>query len=231
MKKKISIFIIVLIILNMISLYFIFKKEKQDENINTVGNNVLIKINKIFVPPTFYIGLTNRISVNIKDTKPEDIILKIPNCTISKVNESDFEIIANKYGHSKLELYRKNTNGDTIKLLEEQIHITYIPDPTPYFKLSDTVSKEDLLNIGRVYCKNHIYKLDQSYQILQQTCVATIDNKELSIKNNSGYFSDDQKELIKKLRPGQHLIIKNIIANLPDGTRRVTDPLVITIKE
>lgn len=183
-------------------------------------------------PPVIYLGVPNIIEITKKGISNEEDVFDIINGSIKQIDAKNniYELYANKVGKTEVIIY-KIENKNRVKLFSKQFQVVYLPNPQPFVGNRDnTISKEMLIAYGRI--SSNVINLSQEIkcEITNYTFLAYINGIAKEISNTSSNFSTEQVNLIKSIKLGDYLIIKDISAVCPDSTTRLLNPMILKIE-
>jgi len=197
--------------------------QQEEEQKSTVAAVAPTKMNVV------YCGVDNPVSIAVSGYKPDELQVEIENGRIS--------------GEKGEYIIRPIRPGVTLKVFvyaeeelvaEKEFRVKTVPNPIA--KIGEyyggMVNKEDLLKAGKLSINLENFDFDMQWAVASFVMSATVPNSMVVREEISpeAKFSEMQIDLINSLIPNQKLIIEEIMAIGPDGTKRQIPSLVFTIQ-
>jgi hypothetical protein len=174
----------------------------------------------------FYIGVSNPITVAVSDISSKNVTVKIDNGKISGSNGT-YNVLPSKVGKATVTIY-----DGSKQIGSWDFRVKYLPDPVTKVarKKSGTISMVQLLDAGEVVADLENFDFDARFEIVEFTVFAKIENVENDEISKSAKFTNEQRALIKRLKPGDRLTFTDIKAKGPDGGIRSLNGIIFTIE-
>ena len=109
------------------------------------------------------------------------------------------------------------------------ILISYVPTTSYAQTSSKTISKSQLLAIGKIDVNVEDFNFDVEYKVVSYSVSAIIAGYSIEIINVGAKFNQETISLIKRLKSGQKIYFENIKVKYPDNRIKVIDPLIYKI--
>lgn len=209
----------------LLLLILIFSSCSSKESSMNLNNEVYIESKRFL-----FVGVPNTVYIENFSGQISDLQLIIDEDTIYSSSSNFFRVSVEQSGIYNLKLYDIKTR----KLLAEKIFKSKpFPPLTPYIDNGNP-------SINKVYTKqllmtrklqSELFNWDVTLRcpIVSFSILVMVDGEERKISSNSAELNQKQKELIGLLKSGQHLIITDIVAELPNKTLQKLQPLVYEI--
>ncbi len=171
----------------------------------------------------FYLGVDNPVAITASGVPAEALIVKIaPIGTIKKVGSGQYIVRVNKLGKTTITVYTKSDNGQLRKLGSMTFRCKTVPDPKPRVGnlKPGPVPKVVLLAQQYVRAELENFVFDLKFPVVSFTVSATIGSFTEEYSTKGARITQQQKDLIKQLRPGQKVYFEDIKARAPDGSIR-----------
>jgi len=177
-----------------------------------------------------YCGVNNPVIIAANGIDMRNIGVEIDNGKIVK-NGEEYIINPARTGHAKVDILK-----DGVKIGSKDFRVLSVPDPQPYLVLNggntgsgEVRDAEELANAKGIIAELPDFLFDVDFKIIGFEMNAVVNGSAVTEVSGSGTISDRQRDLIKRLKPGQVLIISEIKAIGPDGATRLLHPLEIKI--
>ncbi len=182
-----------------------------------------------------YYGVENPIAIAVSGYDASELTVSVDNGTISGKN-GNYIILPKRPGSLMVSVM---ANGKLIQ--ESQFRVKTVPDPVaaikilngeiPKFRTEGYISKKELLAAGGVLADMKNFDFDLQFNVASFVLSATVPNSNTVREeiSNTDKFSDTQIDLINSLVKNQKLMVEQIIAIGPDGTKRKLNSMVFTI--
>jgi len=231
-----------LLILNIIIFFLLFSScnanhDTENENyhkdsiIKYVYINNTDKICYFIEPikqPILYIGVPNilKYSEILKDSV--SIIMKGAQVRLLS-NTNLCEIVPSEKGNKTLVVYKKYKNDSSL-VISKEFRVKVLPEAITNLSSLQEIKKETLLSFSELKCYILDLPIEIRCEIESFSIITFVENKEIEIQSNGNKFTQNQRELIKKIKKNNHLIFNNIVCKLPDGNLRSIPDFVLKIK-
>lgn len=178
--------------------------------------------------PILYIGIPNILEFSQGLVDSASIIMKGAKVKIFK-SKNICEIYVTKESNEELMLFKKKTNEDSILVSRKQFRIRELPQPETNFSKYSEIEVGMILAMKEMRCFIPNIPIEVFCETVCFSIVANINNKEVIAISDSNKFSMAQIDLLQKVKKNHHIIFKNIIVKLPDGTKRKLPSYAIKI--
>ncbi len=170
----------------------------------------------------FYIGVDNPVAITASGVPAEALSVRIgPIGTIKRVGNGKYIVRVNRVGKTTISVYA-NVSGQTRKLGSMQFRCKVVPDPKPRVGnlKPGPVAKALLLAQNFVKAELENFEFDLKFPVVGFTVSATIGSFTEEHKARGARITQQQKNLIRQLKPGQKVYFESIKAKAPDGSIR-----------
>ncbi len=182
----------------------------------------------------FYAGVDNPISLAASGVDLNDLRPTINNGTLTPKGNGKYIVKVSQTGKTTINLIAQVGNKAQ-SMGSFEFRVKRIPDPIPVINGLDedanSADKNILANAGgiRAYMKDFDFAVTPQ---IKSFTMQTQRGSELSptLVSNGNRFTDDMVNLIKQARRGQKVFFEEIKANMPDGTTRSLNSIIITVK-
>ena len=176
----------------------------------------------------FYIGVDNPVDIAASGMPKDQIQASISNGSISKSKEG-WVVRVTKPGKAVVNV-AATLDGERKNMGSMEFRVKKIPTPTPEIagKSSGSVNKNQLANTAGIIAKMENFEFDvrvvvDSYMF---TYVAANGlSREVNVKGPR--FTDEVKNILRRIKPGSRVTFENIKAKMPDGELRKLPPIVL----
>ena len=176
----------------------------------------------------FYIGVDNPVDIAASGMPKDQIQASISNGSISKSKEG-WVVRVTKPGKAVVNV-AATLDGERKNMGSMEFRVKKIPTPTPEIagKSSGSVNKNQLANTAGIIAKMENFEFDvrvvvDSYMF---TYVAANGlSREVNVKGPR--FTDEVKNILRRIKPGSRVTFENIKAKMPDGELRKLPPVVL----
>jgi gliding motility-associated protein GldM len=188
--------------------------------ISPVGGNIL------------YRGIDNLLNISIPGVATNDIKVKVANGVIAMNDKGQFTFRADQWETTKV--YVSALIDNTITSFAP-IEFRVIDTPDPTVKLCGRKGGE--ISVSEIFASKGLearlenFYYDVKFEITGFTIGYYSAEADIQAESNGSEFTEKQKSLISKLKPGRNLIIKDIQVRGPDGKIRDMNSLIFTIVE
>jgi len=186
----------------------------------------------------FYIGVDNLIKISGKQYKPleQSLVIKGGGASMGGVGGTYIVKVQKETDDCSIWVYE---NGKSI--FKKKFICRKIGDPVvKYGGLNDSImtyNKSVKASINQLLENSFLYidfpgsYYKHKYQILSFATLMLSDKTDsLSVSGDGNMLSSKQKEMIKKLQPGDAIVFEDIYCLDPDKRRRKLTPFIIEIK-
>lgn len=213
MKRVILIFLIVF------SQFHHLNAQKMSANDSLILNNYW---NKVAINSTdskgnfLYCGIDNYLEISLPDTilKSTQLFLGVNNGIIVK-SENGFLTIPNNAGRSFVTTYFINDNNDTLIIGKKQFIVLIVPSPTLcvgkiFIKEKSVINRATFFTADSInlFFTDDLPESDKWFRIEHFTVGYYYGGMFISSDNDGAKLSPKTLNFIKKLPPGQELVIK-----------------------
>jgi len=194
-----------------------------DPQSNVVFAVEAVKMNVI------YVGVDNPVTIVASGIDQTDLEVSIDNGTIRKEG-GNYIINPAHYGTATV-----NIAADGEKIGSKEFRVKNLETPQPYLVLEENliqggeITLADLVKAKGISVVIPNFIFDVKFQVVSFNVNVTEGGITIIEKSDSEMFTDAQKNLIRRLRPGQTCIIGEINAVGPDGIMRELSPMIFQI--
>ena len=171
-----------------------------------------------------YVGVPNPVEIAVPGIKSERVTAEVTNGTITKTAKG-WEIVPAAPGESVITVL-----VDKKKVSEKTFRIKLVPKPVAVFagKNSGTISKADALKNSTIEIALPDFEWDLKFTVESFSLVSSNNiDKPLIAKGNK--LTVEMISVMTRLQKGQKVIIDNIVAITPSGSRESFAPIVLKI--
>ena len=185
--------------------------KKSKEESKTVAAVAPTKMNVV------YLGLDNPMSIAVSGYEANELKVEVDsNGRISGEN-GQYIIRPIRPGTLKVYVY---ANDNLVS--ETHFRVKTVPDPVAMVagKKGGPIRKEDLIHAGKVEAVMENFDFDLRFVVVEFTVSAALKGYVIEYKSNSDKITQEQIDLIEKLKPTNSVYIQDIKAIGPDGALR-----------
>lgn len=184
----------------------------------------------VVISPTkmnvFYVGVDNPVSLAAPGMSPELIEPQITNGTIVKSGSS--YIVRPQIAGKKCEItVYANVNGQKRVLQTQEFRVKEVPDPVIKIngQKGGKIKKNLLAAAGEIEVVMEGFDFDMKFKVDNFSVYTVVDGFVQEVaRSNGASFSQEQLNMINKLKRNQMLTIENTMVKGPDGaTRKLAD--------
>jgi gliding motility-associated protein GldM len=181
----------------------------------------------------FYNGVDNPVEVSAGGVAPEDLVVTISAGSITPAaGKKGAYIVKTPNGTTKATI-TVSSKTDKKSLGASEFRCKRIPDPNAKFagkQGSASVPKNDLVTAAGVIADmGEGFDFDLKFQVLSFDVVATIGGFEQTKTSNSNMITEEQRNLMKSVKPGGKVYIENVRVKGEDGTVRTLNPINLKV--
>lgn len=191
--------------------------------------NVVVSPSKMNV---FYRGVENPVEISIPGISMDKLSVNVDGGgTIRKIGDS-FEVIPGRGNECNVTVFAQ-IEGQRRNMGTRNFRVREVPDPTAAVRniTSRIVNKNELAASLAVEARMPMgFDFDLSFKITGFTVMATIGGFTQTAQSNSQLITDEQRQLIDRLRSGQTVNIIDVTAVGPDGRVRNLNDIVYRIR-
>lgn len=198
---------------------------------NVLKPNVVIAPTKMNV---LYLGVNNPVEISIPGIPPNRVSASISKGSIRPSGSGKYMV---QPGAGKttcnISVYAKLENGSRRLMGTKKFRIKKVPPPNPkVIGLKGKYAQKNRLmaSLGLIAEMPRDFDFDLKYKVVGFNLSATIGGFLQEKESKSSRFTNDQKKIIQKLRPGSQVAITNIKAVGPSGDVVELNDLVIKIR-
>lgn len=171
-----------------------------------------------------YAGYDNPLSFTVSGVPQSSVSVSMQGGSIT--DNGDGTYIARPSAVGTPAIFTVTANGQEVGKYEYKVRP--LPPPSPYIPMgvdrfkSGKISKGAIMNASGIHAAIDDGLLDIEFRVNSFTCEFLGDmNTIVPVASAGANFSDQQKQMIRQLSPGQRFVIKNVNATGPDGITRV----------
>ncbi|MBE0651389.1 MAG: hypothetical protein IH595_11175 [Bacteroidales bacterium] len=181
----------------------------------------------------FYIGLSNPVSIAISGIPTQDVFPTISCGTIQRNPEGNNWLVNIPPGN-KLALIQvyANVDGERRQLGSQMFRVKKLPSPfaTIGGMSSGGIDSKILLAAGVLSLQMpDDFDFDETFTISSFTMTIQRGFQVYHFKSNNAYLTQEMRDQIERMNPGQNVVFENIIARDPTGLNRKLAPIILTI--
>ncbi len=190
-------------------------------------------------PYAVYLGLPTQLAAFIADVPCSQIELKANQGKITKIDNCQFEYVADSIGGAIISIYR-NIGHKKIKVGKQYFRVIKIPKAIALvgrFNNSDTVSKNELIAQQGIrtdfFSAINIACLEGvRFNVIEYTTIISRNDSIIFIENTKGAaFTETTKVALANLHTNDKIIFTSIKSVGPSGTTELLNPVEYIIKE
>lgn len=174
-----------------------------------------------------YLGVDNPIAIATSGYDPSEIRVSIDNGTISG-EKGQYVVRPAKTGEANVTVLYKEK-----EIQKSTFRVKTVPDPVAKvagIKGAGAIDKHILLEQKEVVADMENFDFDLRFKTISFSVVANIGGNSITKVSKSSKFTQEQYDLIKKVKPGQKVYIEDVKAVGPDGSIRLLPPIALTLK-
>ena len=176
----------------------------------------------------FYIGVPNPVDISAAGIPKDQIQATVTNGSISK-SKDGWEVRVKKPGKAVVNV-AATLEGERKNMGSMEFRVKKIPTPTPEIagKSSGSVNKNRLAVTSGIIAKMENFEFDIRVMVDSYMFTYIAANglsKEMNVKGPR--FTQEVKDVIKRLKPGSRVTFEKIKAKMPDGELRTLPPVVL----
>ncbi|HET6243243.1 MAG: gliding motility protein GldM [Bacteroidetes bacterium] len=188
----------------------------------------------VVVSPTkmnvLYIGVDNPLDISVSGIAAENIVPTLAGGTLSG---SRGKYIARVQSGVKATVNVSAKIGSaTTSMGSAEFRVKRVPDPVAMFagkKGAANISRSDLTTALGVIADLENFDFDLKFKVLEFDITATIGGFEQNKTSKSNMITEEQKSLLKSVKPGAKVYIENIKVKGEDGTIRTLSPINLKV--
>lgn len=176
-----------------------------------------------------YCGVDNPVIIAANGIDMTNIEVEIDNGIIKKMGE-EYLINPARTGHAIVDIIK-----DGVKIGSKEFRVLGLPNPQSFLVLngrkvgSGEVILAELVKANGIKAEIPDFLFDVDFRIAGFQVKENTNATSTTILSETGTFSDEQRDFIKRLKPGQRITIEEIRAIGPDGVTRLLNPLEIKV--
>jgi gliding motility-associated protein GldM len=183
---------------------------------------------------TFYIGVSNPVSIAIAGI-PAQYLIPTISCGTIKKDPSGNDWVVDIPPGNKLALIKVYAiiNGERRQLGSKMFRVKKLPTPIATIggRSSGGVDKEIMLAAGALVPRMpDDFEFDQTFSISSFTMTLQRGWQVYHYNSNNEYLTVEMRDQIKRTNRGMNIIFENIIARDPNGINRKLAPIILTIE-
>lgn len=190
----------------------------------------------VVVSPTkmnvLYIGVDNPLDISVSGVAAENLDPSLSGAgSLSKVAAGKY-IARVKSGPKATVNVSARFSGASKAMGSMEFRVKRVPDPVAKYAGktgSSNISKSDLTTALGVIADLENFDFDLKFQVLEFDISATIQGFEQTKTSKSNMVSEEQKALLKSVKPGAKVYIENVKVKGEDGTIRTLSPINLKV--
>jgi gliding motility-associated protein GldM len=179
-----------------------------------------------------YRGIDNIIEVSIPGVNKDQIWFRVSNGDINPNNDGSFTFHTEQGGMTTISVDAV-IGEERISYPPLEFRILDVPDPVASIegKKGGNITIKEILSSRGIEAKLDNFFYDIEFEITGFSVLVIDDSGTREEKTNGPQFSEKQKSLIAKLKPGNYLIVKDIQVLWPEKKVRDINDLIFLISE
>jgi gliding motility-associated protein GldM len=183
-----------------------------------------------------YIGLENPVSISVPGFPPSSVIATMSNGSLSKKSSTSYIAKVSKRGEAIIRVSVKMDDGTTKSMGQAKFRVRNIPKPIAQL---GTLQNGEIQSVGTIRANaNRIYgSLGEGFAFegIRYTVIDYVflfvprRGEPRTIRGRGQNLDGGMKSLIQRMRSGDRILLDQIRAKGPDGTRNLA-PVIITAR-
>lgn len=168
----------------------------------------------IWAENIIYQELPTSVKIVVEERKCGDFKVQVDNGTITG-NGCDYKITSKNLGRCNVTIYYEN-NNDTIVLESIALRVKKVPPPYAVIasKQKGQIKYQEIISQKYIMCKLDNFDYDYRYLVKEFNFIIERSGKQIFQEKVSGYkFTDTVLAELTKLREGDKIFVKNIVAS------------------
>jgi len=193
-----------------------------------------VAVPSVSVSPTkmnvFYIGVDNPVDITAAGVPADQISASLSGGSLTARGGGRY-IARVKSGVKAV--VRVTAGGRSLG--SKEFRIKRVPDPaavigTGAYKKGGLIPQNTLLALRGIRAEMENFDFELNYSIVSFSVTSTIGGFDETARSNSGAFTAQQKNIIRKAKRGGRVIIEDVRARGPDGTVRKLNDIVLKLQ-
>lgn len=202
-----------------------FKQAGQEEKRYPFYANYEVAQPNVVVSPTkmnvFYRGIDNPVDVSVPGFSADKITPSIDNGSITKAAQG-YTVKPGSGSEATVSVSVEMPNGQRKSMPGVKFRVKSVPNPTPVFAnkgVGDaTVKKAELTAAAGVIARMEGFEFDLKFEVVEFNIGVSVSGTYAEKSTKGNKISQEQKELLGKVKAGSKVYVDNIKVRKPDGT-------------
>lgn len=181
-----------------------------------------------------YRGVNNPVAITYGELPEEYISVRISAGLINRISKGEYIVKPGPHGdHCRISVYVEKDSATRL-LGYSEFRIFNLDNPTATIngRMGGEIGYEELFDAGGISVINNIsFPFEIQFEVVSFNLVVVgSGGTTLIMESNNSRFTDQQKLLLRRVRPGQYFYIQDIQALGPDGVVRTINGMVFQIE-
>lgn len=179
----------------------------------------------------FYAGVTNPVSISVPGVTPDKIRCEISGGQkITPKGAGTYEVFVNNPGQKVTITVFATVDGKPKNMGSKEFRVKAIPDPVARFSgKADGVANRTELENGTIAAVLDNFDFDLSFYIVSFVLETTVGGDLKKVDGSGNRLNENMKAVIKNVKKGQTIQLRDIYAKGPDGKSRRLNPIVLKL--
>ena len=175
----------------------------------------------------FYIGVENPVDISVAGVAPTDVVATMSGGGGSIINKGQGHYIVKVTSGNEcsVNVSAKNSKTNTSKSMGSmKFRVKKVPSPQASYAgvVGDgKVSKGELMNAAGVIPKLEDFVFDLKFPVVSWNMSIFINGVYADYTANGASATGQMKDILGKVKPGQKVLIEEVIVQAPDGVRKI----------
>lgn len=179
----------------------------------------------------FYAGVTNPVSISVPGVTPDKVRCEISGGQkITPKGAGSYEVWVNNPGQKVTITVFATVDGKPKNMGSKEFRVKSIPDPVAKFsgKVDGVANRTELEN-GTLAAVLDNFDFDLSFYIVSFVLETTVGGDLKKVDGVGNRLNENMKSVIKNVKKGQTIQLRDIYAKGPDGKSRRLNPIVLKL--
>ncbi len=173
----------------------------------------------------FYRGLDNPVEISVPGVDVNKIKPSISSGTLSPgAKKGEYIVKPSNSSTDAVISVVANVNGKDVQVGEKKFRVKPIPTPIPRFQgktpMDNSIAKSSAIAGAGIEAKMENFDFEVTASVKSFVMVFTKDGQVIDKAASGNKLTDDQKQMISRMKPGERLYVEKIVAKMPDGQDR-----------
>jgi hypothetical protein len=196
-----------------------YRVEHSTDCIYLEGKNIL------------FIGMPNIIKVTNYSGQPQNLMLKFNGRDLKPISDYTFDLRVDNPGKHKVEILDIRTSA---VLYSQMLDSKYLPLPEAslnnFSHEKTEISKKILLGIDGIFAQSENWDYKMKFPIRGFSTMVFVNERKKIITSDGAKFNIEHQKIFQELAPGDHLVLFDIIVEMPIVGNQKINPLVYKIE-